>query len=166
MSEPRINYGPAICGYCGGTGKDDLPPRAIRASDCKACQGSGSILVAQPPIRCAHCNGSGRETDFRTIKCRVCEGTGWAHALLPMIEEEYYPMTEKERLLAELDELPDIPLDGELWAGRGNFQTCRSIVAGDEPDPRFKQIRYAVYSMPGARVWQPGEIKNFSLFAG
>jgi DNA ligase-1 len=59
-----------------------------------------------------------------------------------------------------LDELPKIPLDGELWAGRGNFQTCRSIVAGDEPDPRFKQIRYAVYSMPGARVRQTGEIKN------
>jgi len=59
-----------------------------------------------------------------------------------------------------LDSLPDIPLDGELWAGRGNFQTCRSIVAGDEPDPRFKQIHYAVYSMPSARVWMPGEIKN------
>jgi len=59
-----------------------------------------------------------------------------------------------------LDDLPDTPLDGELWAGRGNFQTCRSIVAGDEPDPRFKQVKYAVYSMPGARVWQSGEIKN------
>ncbi len=59
-----------------------------------------------------------------------------------------------------LDKLPPIPLDGELWAGRGNFQTCRSIVAGDEPDPRFGQIHYAVYSMPGARVWGPGEIKN------
>lgn len=59
-----------------------------------------------------------------------------------------------------LDKLPAIPLDGELWAGRGNFQTCRSIVAGDEPDPRFDQIHYAVYSMPGARVWMPGEIKN------
>ena len=59
-----------------------------------------------------------------------------------------------------LDGLPAIPLDGELWAGRGNFQLCRSIVAGDEPDPRFKQVHYAVYSMPGARVWQTGEIKN------
>ena len=59
-----------------------------------------------------------------------------------------------------LDQLPDIPLDGELWAGRGNFQLCRSIVAGDEPDPRFKQVHYAVYSMPSARVWMPGEIKN------
>ncbi len=59
-----------------------------------------------------------------------------------------------------LDLLPDIPLDGELWAGRGNFQLCRSIVAGDEPDSRFDQVKYAVYSMPGARVWQSGEIKN------
>ena len=59
-----------------------------------------------------------------------------------------------------LDSLPAIPLDGELWAGRGNFQLCRSIVAGDEPDSRFDQVKYAVYSMPGARVWADGEIKN------
>jgi DNA ligase-1 len=59
-----------------------------------------------------------------------------------------------------LDDLPAIPLDGELWAGRGKFQLCRSIVAGDVADPRFDQVKYAVYSMPGARVWQSGEIKN------
>lgn len=59
-----------------------------------------------------------------------------------------------------LDELPNIPLDGELWAGRGNFQLCRSIVAGDIADSRFDQVKYAVYSMPGARVWMDGEIKN------
>jgi len=59
-----------------------------------------------------------------------------------------------------LDKLPAIPLDGELWAGRGNFQTCRSIVAGDEPDSRFDQVHFAVYSMPGPRIWLPGEIKN------
>lgn len=59
-----------------------------------------------------------------------------------------------------LDKLPAIPLDGELWAGRGNFQLCRSIVAGDKPDSRFDQVKYAVYSMPGGRVWQTGEIKN------
>jgi DNA ligase-1 len=65
-----------------------------------------------------------------------------------------------------LDGLPNIPLDGELWAGRGNFQICRSIVAGDEPDPRFKQVHYAVYSMPGGRVWQTGEIKNSNFHCG
>jgi len=60
-----------------------------------------------------------------------------------------------------LDSLPPITLDGELWAGRGNFQLCRSIVAGDEVDPRFmKHIKFATYSMPGERVWMDGEIKN------
>lgn len=59
-----------------------------------------------------------------------------------------------------LDKLPKFPLDGELWAGRGNFQLCRSICAGDSPDPRFDKIRYAVYSMPGFYVWNTGEIKN------
>jgi DNA ligase-1 len=60
-----------------------------------------------------------------------------------------------------LDELPPTFLDGELWAGRGKFQLCRSIVAGDQPDPRFDQIKYAVYgSPPLARVFMDGEIKN------
>ena len=47
-----------------------------------------------------------------------------------------------------LNGLPACPLDGELWAGRGNFQLCRSICGGDEPDPRFKQIKYAVVLVP------------------
>ena len=60
-----------------------------------------------------------------------------------------------------LDELPPTFLDGELWAGRGKFQLCRSIVAGDKPDPRFDQIQYAVYgSPPLERVFMDGEIKN------
>lgn len=60
-----------------------------------------------------------------------------------------------------LDELPPTFLDGELWAGRGNFQLCRSIVAGDKSDPRFDQIQYAVYgSPPFDRVFMGGEIKN------
>jgi len=60
-----------------------------------------------------------------------------------------------------LDELPPTFLDGELWAGRGKFQLCRSIVAGDKPDPRFDQIQYAVYGSPAFdRVFMDGEIKN------
>jgi DNA ligase-1 len=60
-----------------------------------------------------------------------------------------------------LDDLPPTFLDGELWAGRGMFQLCRSIVAGDKPDPRFDQIQYAVYgSPPIASVFMSGEIKN------
>ena len=60
-----------------------------------------------------------------------------------------------------LNTLPCVPLDGELWAGRGNFQLCRSICAGDEPDSRFDQIEFAVYGSPAIEsVFCDGEIKN------
>jgi DNA ligase-1 len=60
-----------------------------------------------------------------------------------------------------LYQLPEQPLDGELWAGRGKFQHCRSICGGDTPDPRFDQIQYAAYGMPPiARLLLAGEIKN------
>jgi len=60
-----------------------------------------------------------------------------------------------------LNQLPCCPLDGELWAGRGNFQLCRSICGGDEPDERFHQIFFCVYSTPSfPSVFGDGEIKN------
>jgi hypothetical protein len=63
-----------------------------------------------------------------------------------------------------LNLLPCCPLDGELWAGRGNFQLCRSICAGDAPDPRFDRIQYAVYSTPALPyVFADGEIKNANM---
>jgi DNA ligase-1 len=65
-----------------------------------------------------------------------------------------------------LDLLPPIPLDGELWAGRGNFQLCRSICGGDSPDPRFGMIQYAAYGSPSInRVMMSGEIKNANFQA-
>ncbi|MHC4371757.1 MAG: hypothetical protein ACYSW8_29430 [Planctomycetota bacterium] len=65
-----------------------------------------------------------------------------------------------------LNSLPCIPLDGELWAGRGNFQTCRSICAGDAPDDRFDQIQFAVYSSPPLEaVFGDGVIKNTNFHA-
>jgi DNA ligase-1 len=63
-----------------------------------------------------------------------------------------------------LNRLPCCPLDGELWAGRGKFQLCRSICAGDEPDPRFNKIVFAVYSTPSlASIFACGEIKNSNM---
>lgn len=60
-----------------------------------------------------------------------------------------------------LDGLPIQFLDGELWAGHGQFQLNRSICAGDTPDPRFDQIRYMVYGAPTLKgIFQDGEIKN------
>lgn len=63
-----------------------------------------------------------------------------------------------------LDRLPPFPCDGELWAGRGNFQLCRSIVAGDEPDPRFGQVHFAVFSSPPLEaLFRTGLIKNTNM---
>lgn len=60
-----------------------------------------------------------------------------------------------------LDSLPRVMLDGELWAGRGEFQTCRSIVAGDCGDDRWKRVKYMVYGAPSLDVvTEPGLIKN------
>jgi len=66
---------------------------------------------------------------------------------------------------AFLNLLPCCPLDGELWAGRGNFQLCRSICGGDTPDPRFMdKIVYAVYSSPPlTNIFSTGEIKNTNM---
>jgi DNA ligase-1 len=63
-----------------------------------------------------------------------------------------------------LNALPACFLDGELWAGRGKYQLCRSICGGDTPDPRFNKITYAVYSTPAfPHIFQSGEIKNANM---
>ena len=63
-----------------------------------------------------------------------------------------------------LNRLPACFLDGELWAGRGKFQLCRSICGGDTPDRRFDQIQYVVYSAPNwLQVLGTGEIKNANM---
>ncbi len=66
---------------------------------------------------------------------------------------------------AFLNLLPCCPLDGELWAGRGNFQLCRSICGGDTPDHRFMdKIVYAIYSSPPLDgIFSTGEIKNTNM---
>jgi len=61
-----------------------------------------------------------------------------------------------------LNRLPQMFLDGELFAGRGNFQTCMSITKKDVPvDAAWHDVRFAVFGCPTpAAVFQPGEIKN------
>ena len=46
----------------------------------------------------------------------------------------------------------------------GAFSVCRSICAGDEPDPSFHRITYAVYRAPAIPyVFGTGEIKNTNM---
>lgn len=63
-----------------------------------------------------------------------------------------------------LNNLPRVPLDGELWAGRGNFQTVMSTIRKEEPvDEEWKQIQYAIFGTPDFEIFaQDGEIRNSS----
>lgn len=63
-----------------------------------------------------------------------------------------------------LNLLPCIPLDGEIWAGRGNFQLCRSICGGDTPGPYWDQAEFAVFSCPPVdKIFGDGEIRNSNM---
>ena len=45
---------------------------------------------------------------------------------------------------------PATPLDGELWAGRGQFAAAQSAVAQATPvDAQWRQLRYMVFDLPG-----------------
>ena len=61
-----------------------------------------------------------------------------------------------------LNQLPCCPLDGELWAGRGGFQTVTSVCKKDAPiEDDWRQITYGVFGCPSIwSVFQDGEIKN------
>lgn len=48
---------------------------------------------------------------------------------------------------------PSVPLDGELWAGRGQFEQVQATVAQGLPqDAPWRALRYMVFDLPG----QPG----------
>lgn len=46
---------------------------------------------------------------------------------------------------------PTVPLDGELWIGRGRFDALSGTVRKIEPvDADWRQVRYLVFELPGA----------------
>jgi DNA ligase-1 len=64
-----------------------------------------------------------------------------------------------------LNQLPCCPLDGELYAGRGNFQKCMSAIRKDIAiEKEWKGISYAVYSSPPLEhLFQAALIKNSNM---
>lgn len=46
--------------------------------------------------------------------------------------------------------LPAVPLDGELWLGRGRFDEMSAIARSDGDDGRWRQVRYLVFDLPEA----------------
>lgn len=61
-----------------------------------------------------------------------------------------------------LNTLPCCMLDGELWAGRGNFQKTMSTIRKNKPiDSEWKQIQFGIFGCPSWEVFSvDGEIKN------
>ena len=59
------------------------------------------------------------------------------------------PISAPDYFLAQLP--PNIPLDGELWLGRGQFEATLSTVNAHSPDDRWKKIRFMVFDAPAAK---------------
>jgi DNA ligase 1 len=50
-----------------------------------------------------------------------------------------------------LQRLPALPLDGELWLGRGSFDALSALVRRREPDAKaWRGLRYMLFELPGA----------------
>ena len=45
-------------------------------------------------------------------------------------------------------DFPPLPLDGELWVGRGQFEKTVSIVSRHMPHDGWRQVRYMVFDLP------------------
>lgn len=45
--------------------------------------------------------------------------------------------------------LPDFPLDGELWAGRGRFEAVLSAARATVPGTDWSALRYMIFDAPG-----------------
>lgn len=91
------------------------------------------------------------KTGLRKDKIKTYATGLWSRYGNPIIAPDWW-----------LNRLPAMFLDGELFAGRGNFQTLRSIVAKDVADEEeWREVQFAVFGTPSPdRVFQAGEIKN------
>lgn len=75
---PSVRVGLVDCAWCVATGRS-------ASGKCPACEGTGSVAVVQPPIKCPRCFGEGRTSDrmeFTFPRCIVCLGTGWSRRYL------------------------------------------------------------------------------------
>ncbi len=47
-----------------------------------------------------------------------------------------------------VEKLPQTPLDGELWGGRGNFQKTVSVVRRQDRGPGWREVSFVVFDAP------------------
>ncbi len=61
-----------------------------------------------------------------------------------------------------LEDLPETPLDGELWIGRKAFQRTVGIVRRQDKTDLWKQVRYVAFDAPGVRRGVRGSSRGHS----
>ena len=47
-------------------------------------------------------------------------------------------------------DLPDFPLEGELWGGRGSFAQAAGVVRRKQPNEGWLQLKFAIFDVPEA----------------
>lgn len=47
-------------------------------------------------------------------------------------------------------DLPDFPLEGELWGGRGTFGQAAAVIKRVQPDEGWLQLKFAIFDVPAA----------------
>lgn len=121
--------------------------------DGTRCFWDGGISRGMPTEQVPWANTRNPKTGERKTKIKP-ESTGlWSRYGNPIIAPNEW-----------LNRLPCIPLDGELWAGRGGFQLCRSICARDLAGTEWEQIEFAVIgSPPFEAVFSSGTINNTNM---
>lgn len=119
--------------------------------DGTRCFWDGGITRGLPTEQVPWANIIDPKTGNRKAKIKPISSGLWSRYGNPIMAPDWW-----------LNQLPPMFLDGELFAGRGNFQTLRSIVAKDVPeDERWRDVQFAVFGSPTpASVFAAGEIKS------
>ena len=52
-----------------------------------------------------------------------------------------------------IESLGDVPLDGEIWLGRGRFQEISALIArADVDDPLWGEVTYQIFDLPASKA--------------
>ncbi len=127
----------------------EIPPRAVKTKTAKVTAEDGSVTEVststEPAILLAH--PWKNDTDL----------AGWwmsekLDGVRAYWNGEQFISRQGNVFLAPdwfIDDLPsDIPLDGELWLARKQFQRTVSIVRRQDKNDLWKEIRYVVFDAP------------------
>lgn len=121
--------------------------------DGTRCFWDGGVSRGMPTTSIPWANVRDPKTGEMKKKIKPVASGLWSRYGNPIIAPDWF-----------LNELPSMPLDGELWAGRGNFQESRSIAGRDNPDERWRDIQFVVYGSPSpANVFSKRKITGANI---